>query len=331
MMRTVKTMRWWMLALLVGCDDGGEAGSPALEVGDAQRQEADAASAADAGADRLDAAQVADFSVDSALPDMAVDAAQAATPPAEPRAYSGGTCPEFAAGRNTFTAGDEERTFDLFLPPDPTGRPLLFMWHPLGSNARQIATFLGAARAAEEHGFVIAVPESLRTQTEWGYFGSPTDDLALFDDLYSCLTSQYGLDRTRTYTIGFSAGALWSSYLVVHRAEYLTAAVILSGGVGVFSRYQTPAYRLPVLLAWGGPTDQYGGVINFQETTYAFRDALRADEHTVVMCGHDGGHVPPPAVAGWGYDFLDAHTVRNGESPVNPETWTLPAICSLAE
>jgi hypothetical protein len=119
--------------------------------------------------------------------------------------------------------------------------------------------------------------------------------------------------------------------LVVHRAEYLTAAVILSGGVGVFSRYQTPAYRLPVLLAWGGPTDQYGGVINFQETTYAFRDALRADEHTVVMCGHDGGHVPPPAVAGWGYDFLDAHTVRNGESPVNPETWTLPAICSLAE
>lgn len=319
----------WMILLgaltCLGCGEGGGGGG-ALMLTDAAPS-ADATP--DAAPDEPDAAQPDAAPPDAAAPDAAP--ADEVVPPAEPQPYSGGTCPTFTAGRNTFTAGARERTFDLFLPPNPEGAPLLFLWHPLGSNARQIATYLRAADAAEDHGFVVAVPESLRTQTEWGYFGSPNDDLALFDDLYACLTTQYTLDRTRTYTMGFSAGALWSSYLVIHRADHLTAAVILSGGVNQLLRYETPTYRLPVLLAWGGPTDQYGGIINFQETTYAFRDALRGDDHTVVMCGHTGGHVPPPGVAGWGYDFLAQHTMRNGESPVDPESWTLPEICTLAE
>ncbi|MCA9527247.1 MAG: hypothetical protein KC549_13235, partial [Myxococcales bacterium] len=230
--------------------------------------------------------------------------------------YTGGECPTFEAGRNTFAAGGRERTFNLYLPDAPEGAPLLFMWHPLGSNAGQIASFLRAADAARTHGLVIAVPESLRTQTEWGYVGVAADDLALFDDLYACLTAQFGLDRTRTYTTGFSAGALWSSYLVVHRAEYLTAALILSGGTNAFLPYRTPAYRLPVLLAWGGPTDQYGGVVNFQETTLQMRDRLRADGHVVVTCEHTGGHVPPPGVATWGYEFLMLHQIRDASSPL---------------
>jgi poly(3-hydroxybutyrate) depolymerase len=129
-----------------------------------------------------------------------------------------------------------------------------------------------------DHDFIIATPDSLRLTAEWGYLGDAAPDLALFDDLLSCLSEQFQADTTRVYTTGFSAGALWTSYLVVNRAEYLTAAVILSGGVGMFFQYQTPAYRLPVLLAWGGPRDTFnGGLVRFNELTEAFRDALVAD------------------------------------------------------
>ncbi|MEZ4473740.1 MAG: PHB depolymerase family esterase [bacterium] len=269
---------------------------------------------------------------DAAQPDAAQPDAEAeVVAPAEPHPYTGGECPTFEAGRNTFTAGGRERTFNLYLPAEPTGAPLLFMWHPLGSNAGQIASFLRAADAARDHGLVIAVPESLRTQAEWGYVGAAADDLALFDDLYACLTAQFGLDRTRTYTTGFSAGALWSSYLVVHRAEYLTAALILSGGTNAFLPYRTPAYRLPVLLAWGGPTDQYGGVVDFQQTTFDMRDHLRADGHFVVTCEHAGGHVPPPGVAGWGYAFLTQHRIRDTQSPLTAADLEAdyPAGCTL--
>lgn len=318
-----------LLACLLGCDDGGTGGTGALQLTDGGKL--DGALQADVGGARRDATSPDATSPDAVAPESeAPDAAapDAAAPdaaaaevvaPADAKAYSGGVCPPLMAGRNSFTAGGKERTVDLYLPPSPEGAPLLFMWHPLGSNARQIGSFLGASAAARDHGFVIAVPESLRTQTEWGYFGDASDDLALFDDLYACLTSQYGLDRTRTYTTGFSAGALWSSYLVTHRAEYLTAALIMSGGVNQLLRYQTPAYRLPVLLAWGGPTDQYGGVINFQESTYLFRDDLRADGHVVVTCEHTGGHVPPPGVTDWGYRFLELHQIRNGQSAVTTD------------
>lgn len=321
---------------LFACDDGGD---------DAQQGASDAgAQSADGAADdpirgRPDAASEADTGParDAAepTPDAAPDAAIGGEiPAAEPLAYSEGDCPTLMAGRNDFPSAGLMRGVDLYVPRDPAGARVLFMWHPLGSNAGQIAQFLGARVASQQRELLIVVPESRRTQTEWGYAGDAAPDLALFDDLLSCLDAQYGIDRQQVFTTGFSAGALWSTYLVTHRAEHLAGAVVLSGGVSpLFAPYMTPAYPLPVLVAWGGPNDNYQNIVNFQTTSQAFRDDLLADGHFVVQCVHTGGHTPPPGVAQWGYDFIDAHTVRDGTSPYAEAGLTdaYPDFCEIAE
>lgn len=313
---------------LTACDDG-DATPPEVQVvvGDASVDDA-----ALEDAEAIDDAEVVD--VDAALADVGV-VDGAPTPAeeviaAEAPAYSGDACPAFMTGRNSFTAGAQMRDFNLFLPPEPDGAPLLLIWHPLGSNAGQIGRYYDAAGIAADQGWIVAVPESLRTQTEWGYFGDATDDLALFDDLLACLDAQFGYDAQRVYTTGFSAGALWSSYLIMHRAQYLNAALVYSGGVSTFTPYREPDFALPVLLTWGGPTDQYGGVINFQETTYTFRDRLRESGHPVVTCEHAGGHVPPPQGVGWGIAYLAGHTTRVA-APAFTDDAPYPATCTVVD
>lgn len=318
----------WVLAL-AACDDGGD-GAPSMQV-----QLVDGAIAVDMdGVDTtVDDAAIEDAAVLDAAADQMVDATQYPTEPVPAAAlptYSGEACPTFESGRNAFMAGTKMRDFNLFLPPEPDGKPLLLIWHPLGSNAGQIGRYFDAQGIAAERDWIVAVPESLRTQTEWGYFGSSVDDLALFDDLLACLGAQYAFDPQRVYTTGFSAGALWSSYLIMHRAQHLNAALVLSGGVSEFTPYRTPEHALPVLLAWGGPTDQYGGIINFQETTFEFRDRLREGGHPVVTCEHAGGHVPPPGVTGWGIDFLAGHVERVA-APAFTDDAPYPETCVEVE
>ena len=335
--QTLAALGALMMLSLSACDDGDSTPPPAqmitIDASVSDDMLADDAALEDAALPEDDAALP-----DAALPDAAPpDAALPdAAPPAEeviaadPPVYSGAVCPDFMNGGNTFAAGDRMRDFNLFLPPEPDGAPLLLIWHPLGSNAGQIGRFYGAAQIAADQGWIVAVPESLRTQTEWGYFGGATDDLALFDDLLACLDAQFGFDAQRVYTTGFSAGALWSSYLIMHRAQHLNAALVYSGGVSTFTPFRAPDFALPVLLTWGGPNDQYGGVINFQDTTATFRDRLRENGHPVVTCEHAGGHVPPPQGAGWGIEFLAGHTTRVA-APAFGDNAPYPATCTVVQ
>lgn len=322
---------WWVIAL-VACDDGGNDPAAQVQLVDAAIA-ADAALAEDRGA-AMDAAMDAALAPDAALDAaVSVDAApmRAEPVPAAPiPAYSGGACPILEAGRNAFEVAGLERTVDVFLPPAPEGAPLLFLWHPLGSNASQIGRFFGASDIAAEQGWIVVVPESRRLQTEWAFVGDPAADLAVFDDLLACLDAQFGVDAQRVYTSGFSAGALWSSYLIMHRGEHLAAALVLSGGVTAFTPHRSSPFALPVLLTWGGPNDQYGGVINFQETTGIFRDRLREDGHPVVTCEHVGGHVPPPGVADWGIAWLAGHTERRAAHAFSDDA-PYPDTCVVVE
>lgn len=341
MPRLISPMRPLLTGLLLlsatACDDGSAGPTGALVTLDG------AVAGDDLGAGPLDQgvdAALPDAGPDAALPDAALpdaalpDAAPMAAEPvpaSEPPAYSGATCPTFESGRAAIEAAGVMREVDLFLPPEPAGAPLLFIWHPLGSNAGQIGRFFDAAGIAAERGWVVAVPESQRLQTEWGFVGDAGPDLALFDDLLACLDAQFDIDNDRVYTTGFSAGALWSSYLILNRAEYLNAALVLSGGINNFVPYATPAFQLPVLMTWGGPNDQYGGVINFQETTFIFRDRLSADGHPVITCEHAGGHVPPPGVAEWGIDWLAGHDTRRAAHVFGAEDAPYPATCTVVE
>ncbi|MBK04522.1 MAG: hypothetical protein CL920_04210 [Deltaproteobacteria bacterium] len=235
--------------------------------------------------------------------------------PAAPKGYAG-TCPTFKSGLNTIKSDGRDRTFILHLPPEPKGAPLLFVWHPLGGSAQQMNKAFDAANIAAFYKSVVVVPQSCCSQiSEWTYVGNTKPDTSFFDDMLSCLDKQYDINNKRVYTTGFSAGSLWSSYLIVHRSEYLAAAAIFSGGVGLFP-YMTPRYPTPLILAWGGASDQIAsGFINFDTMAKDFEKALKQDNHYLISCNHGGGHTVPSGAASWGFPFMFDHTFGDGKSP----------------
>ena len=233
----------------------------------------------------------------------------------DPAAYSGGDCPTFENGTNRFDSAGKSRDFILKLPDDPSGAPVWFNWHWLGGDASSGIQYQGL-NEVKRQGWIVVAPEALSSQavTEWAFMDSmdPTADLTLFDDLLACLDAQYDIDNDRVYTTGMSAGGLWSTFLVMHRSEYLAAAAPLSGGTGQFMSYVTPERDVPVLLTWGGESDLYNG-LSFHDASLEFQEDLEADGHWVGTCVHSTGHSLPEGGTDYTLQFFSDHAY--GEEP----------------
>ncbi len=264
--------------------------------------------------------------------------------PPDPPKYVG-TCPIFAAGTNTIMADGRKRSFEMFLPPHAkdNGAGLVFVWHGNGDSAKNLALFFLAQQAAEEYNAIVVAPvnccndqydDCCDFSTTWnmGTFSKTEADLSVFDGILACVDQQFNIDNRRVYTTGFSAGSLWSSFLVVNRGEYLAAATIFSGGTGLVVDYHTPGSKLPVLLAWGGSADTYMGVVNFETMTLDFSQNLRSDGHFVVECNHGLGHTVPYGGPTWGHRWLFAHEWGDEVSPFAAGlSEEFPDYCTIPE
>lgn len=253
-------------------------------------------------------------------------------PPAAP-GYSGGACPAFAAGYNTgFVAGGLTREFALLLPAeaDETGTyPLLFAWYHISGNAMDFVDQLDAQALADAGRSIIVVPQdSGMFEATWP--DTPLDiaqsgvDLAMFDDLYACLSQQFPINSQCVSSIGVSAGGLWTSYLGTVRGQYLASNLTISGGhpsefTGPWWPWNSPRPYASLVL-WGGPSDVLG--IDFHAASLNLVGNLSGSGHFVLRCEHTGGHGVPPVGDG---DPLQTalHFARNhpywldGDSPLD--------------
>lgn len=235
---------------------------------------------------------------------------------------SDGECPDLGvSGISTFSSGGTARKVAVIFPASkPADMPALFSWHGLTTLDMMpvestISGFqLQATANSEEVVFVVpeARPRTLPgagTLGMWGIMNDEAADLTLFDDLVTCLSRSLAIDLDRVSSWGHSGGALWTSVLLLNRADQLASVVELSGGVefslpflGTFIPYRTPSAKVPTLLATGGMDDvwpQGNGFIQFEQTTDTLQAGLIADQHVVVRCRHSLGHfqLPPRAWA----------------------------------
>lgn len=255
--------------------------------------------------------------------------------PAYPAAvpeYSGGDCPTFEAGNNkNFQVGDEKRSFRLYLPDEPEGAPLVFVWHWLGGNSAQAASAFDTQALADEKGWIVVVPESLDDRAfEWNFLveAEGNTDLLFFDDLLSCVDDNFSPDLERVYVTGMSAGGLWTTYLGVHRSQHFTAVAPLAGGMFDES-YVTPERNIPWMLTWGGPEDIV--FMSFHDANLEHLANLTGDDFFVVACEHDEGHVFPSVGNDYLWDFFTIHD-GSGELPLaNGLTDAYPDFCALSE
>ncbi|MDP2306493.1 MAG: hypothetical protein Q8P18_10750 [Pseudomonadota bacterium] len=248
---------------------------------------------------------------------------------------SGGDCPTIDGGGDVeLVSNGKDRTVKLILPEGGSaGKPVVFVWYPLGGTASYMINALSLREYADTVDAVVVVPTASGDLAyEWAFVSAAegNDDLVLFDDMRTCLYEQLDIDLGRVSAMGFSAGALWTSYLGVHRGDTLSTILPFSGGTGSGVTYATPAAPFPALLPFGGASDLYGGgVIDFQQTTTNFATDLTADGHFVVTCNHEGGHTIPPE----GRDMMDlwltAHTFGEASPFANGDLSELPDYCSV--
>lgn len=245
--------------------------------------------------------------------------------------YSGGVCPQFQEGMNNgFMSAGQARSFDLRLPNNPNGAPVVFAWHWLGGQASEAIDWTGIGGAVLNGAIVISA-QACCSQWDWQIGTPPPNnvDIGFFDDALACLYDQYSVDLDRIYSTGHSAGAMWTSYLLLYRSEYLAGAVIMSGGLQGNSQYRTPTDRIPIVLVWGGQSDMYGN-FSFQTSTLNYSQRLRNDGHFVVHCQGTFGHQIPPDT-GYTWPFFDDHP-----KGITPEPYlgglpgTFPNWCTIA-
>lgn len=242
-------------------------------------------------------------------------------------AYAG-ECPNFNDTAVELQVNGVGRHVLITMPAEPTGAGVLFLWHGLGDSAKNFNSAFLAKQLAAKLNVIVITPdvccntkgaESCCSQlTGWHFTGSPEADFGIFDGALSCLSQQFGVDRKRVYTMGFSAGALWSTWLVMNRSEQLAAAAILSGGVNSYNPWTAPKSKVPVIDSSGGPTDQFGGgVVDFQTSTEEFNKDLKANGNFVVHCQHQQGHTVTPDIATYAAKFLASHSwTPDGKSPL---------------
>jgi predicted esterase len=238
--------------------------------------------------------------------------------------YSNGTCPTLVDGVNKrFLVGPDKRKFRVSLPENPEGAPVVFLWHWLGGTSQQAMDYLGFSGVEGAKEAILVAPSSDGYGLEWRFDKPNTDnpDLLFFDDMLRCLYDEFNVDLNRIYATGMSAGGLWSSYLIVNRADRLAAVSPLSGGA-LEAAYSPPDDTIPVLLFWGGESDVYSG-FSFETASQLFSEFLRGDGHFVVECDHGGGHTIPPNVFSAMWAFFAAHP-----KGVDPEPYLsgLPTI-----
>jgi hypothetical protein len=285
-------------------------------------------------------------------PDETAGPGEAAPEPA-PLVTPSGTCPSGSAATESITSYGLDRNVRVVAPaaPEPD-LPIVFVFHGLSTPFDVIGSFVSGfdlEDAAEELGVIFVVPESRTVAMPvvgdvllWGILDDEEPDLALYDDLRTCVVEAYDADPFRVSAWGHSGGALWASDLAINRADTLAGFGAFSGGAnleipllgGPFVPYVTPAATIPAFLATAGDEDVWPDptlvLVDFEAATTSLETALVADGNPVARCRHDQGHfVVPPDLYDGMLDFLVDQ--RFGEPPAFGDGAGLPAGCWLSD
>ncbi|MSP93127.1 MAG: hypothetical protein EXR79_15225 [Myxococcales bacterium] len=250
-------------------------------------------------------------------------------------------CPVLTAGANAFKSAELDRTFDVWLPAagaPTTPVPLVFLYHGVGGSAASIVKDSGFAKLLDTEKFVLVVPnsstpEGKKLALDWftasAAFTNDNPDLVFFDDLVKCAGESFKIDADRVYVAGMSGGGLMTVMLTLHRAKSIAAAAPFSGGY--LHAWSTPAGSPPVLVTWGGKTDE-SFAQKFDVLAQELLTNFKKDGRFVVRCEHTLGHKWPLEMNVAAWKFLASFTRGKADNPLAAGLGKeFPAYCAIAK
>jgi dienelactone hydrolase len=205
--------------------------------------------------------------------------------------------------------------------PAAPSAPMLIYWHGTGSTSGEFSFMAGAvANGVTAAGGVIVSFQG----TTGGDLLSGTSifgagDMKLVDNLVACAVKDHNIDPRKIYTMGCSAGGLFSVAMAAMRSQYIAAAAPNSGGETVPVAFQN--MHTPPLMTVHGKMGSDVVVIDFASASASADMAFKARGGFVIDCDTGGGHCGGGGLAGDAWKFFQAHPFG-----VSPEPWTmLPA------
>lgn len=129
---------------------------------------------------------------------------------------------------------DSDRWFLITTPPDVAADepvPLVLDFHGLAEGAEIHAKTSNFAPFAQEHGFIVVMPQGEGSPVRWKVEPSVADntDLQYTSDLLDQLEAEHCVDTSRIYSTGLSNGAFMSSIVGCALSDRVAAIAPVSG------------------------------------------------------------------------------------------------------
>jgi hypothetical protein len=230
------------------------------------------------------------------------------------------TCPDFAGGTITFMGLGG---IDVVSGPMPAtaSAPMVFYWHGTGSTSGEYAFMATAVQqgVVSEGGVLVSFDSTTGGDGLSGTAIFGAGDFMLTDQLLACAVKNHNVDPRRVFTMGCSAGGLFSVAMATLRSSYIAAAAPNSGGTAFPSAFENK--HTPALMTVHGMAGQDVVGIDFASASATADQAFKAAGGFVIDCDTGGGHCGGGGLAGDVWTFFKAHPFG-----VSPEPWsTLPS------
>lgn len=162
----------------------------------------------------------------------------------------------------TFTSGTHQGfRYRFYLPPNfkrSQPLPMVVMLHGCAQDADTFARVSKMNSIAAKEGFAVLYPEQLDSHHHkrcWRWFdpvhqGRDAGEPGAIHGMVGIVAGQYGIDRTRVYVAGLSAGGAMASVLAANYPETFAAVGSASGLEYLAATDETNAW---VAMSLGGP------------------------------------------------------------------------------
>ncbi|MGL4236049.1 alpha/beta hydrolase family esterase [Tabrizicola sp.] len=153
-----------------------------------------------------------------------------------------------------------DRYYEIDLPANPNGAPLILALHGGGGNPDQFASSSGLGRDAVRKGYAVVFPAGSGRRGDklltWnaGYCCAyaqrqRVDDLAFLAEVIDDAADRFGVDGSRVYLTGMSNGSMMSETFAARYPERVRAVAGVAGTMDT-GRYQVGG-QVPALIIHG--------------------------------------------------------------------------------
>ena len=133
-----------------------------------------------------------------------------------------------------------------YRPGHPT--PLILAFYGFGSDPAQFAALTGLAARGSIDGYMVVLPHTQGTESEWQLSGHGTD-ASFVDAVVTFLETTYCIDRASVFATGFSAGAAFTTMYSCSREDVIAAIATVA------VEFQLGCTRPMPILAFHGTAD----------------------------------------------------------------------------